>query len=145
MGTLLWRTYDLTFGLVLRAPGINCERETRHALQLAGATADYVHVKRLIEQQRPDLVHLHSRRGADILGGIAARMAGVRSVLSRRVDNPESPRVVKWKYRLYDRVITISQGIADVLLSEGLPAEKLVCARSAVLAEDYQAPCNRPW
>ena len=44
--------------LVLRAPGINCERETRHALQLAGATADYVHVKRLIEQ--PDLLDKYS-------------------------------------------------------------------------------------
>jgi glycosyltransferase involved in cell wall biosynthesis len=97
----------------------------------------------LIKKEGPDLVHLHSRRGADILGGLAARLAGVRSVLSRRVDNPESPFVVKWKYRLYDRVITISQGIADVLIGEGLPARKLVCVRSAVDQEAYQSVCDR--
>ncbi len=100
---------------------------------------------RLIRRERPDLVHLHSRRGADTLGGLAARMAGVKTVVSRRVDNPESPFVVKWKYRLYDRVVTISQGIAEVLLSEGLPPHKLVCVRSAVDVEAFQAECDRAW
>lgn len=100
-------------------------------------------LKRIIERERPDLVHLHSRRGADILGGIAARLAGVKTVVSRRVDNPEPPFVVKWKYRLFDRVIAISQGIADVLLGEGLPAGKLSCVRSAVDVEAYQGECDR--
>jgi len=40
--------------LVLRAPGINCERETLHGFELAGATCEYVHIKRLIEH--PDLL-----------------------------------------------------------------------------------------
>jgi glycosyltransferase involved in cell wall biosynthesis len=102
-------------------------------------------LKRIIDRERPDLVHLHSRRGADILGGLAAKMAGVKSVVSRRVDNPESPFVVKWKYRLFDRVITISQAIAEVLLREGLPSEKLDCVRSAVDVEAYQGRCDRAW
>jgi phosphoribosylformylglycinamidine synthase len=33
--------------LILRAPGINCERETFDAFERAGATPEYVHVKRL--------------------------------------------------------------------------------------------------
>ncbi len=33
--------------LVLRAPGINCERETAHAFERAGATCEFLHVKRL--------------------------------------------------------------------------------------------------
>ena len=99
----------------------------------------------VLKREQPDVVHLHSRRGADVLGGIAARLAGVKTVLSRRVDNPESPFVVKWKYRLYDRVITISQGIANVLQGEGLPAEKLVCVRSAVDVETLQGGCDRRW
>jgi phosphoribosylformylglycinamidine synthase len=37
-------------GLVLRAAGINCDVETQHALALAGAHADRVHVNRLIEE-----------------------------------------------------------------------------------------------
>jgi hypothetical protein len=73
----------------------------------------------LIRAEKPDLVHLHSRRGADTWGGLAAKLAGVPCVLSRRVDNPESRLAVALKYRLYDHVITISEGIRQVLLSEG--------------------------
>ncbi|KAA5542754.1 phosphoribosylformylglycinamidine synthase subunit PurQ [Roseiconus nitratireducens] len=35
--------------LVLRAPGTNCDEETSHAFQRAGATAERVHVNRLID------------------------------------------------------------------------------------------------
>jgi phosphoribosylformylglycinamidine (FGAM) synthase-like amidotransferase family enzyme len=37
--------------LVLRAAGVNCDMETRHALELAGAGADRIHVNRLIEDK----------------------------------------------------------------------------------------------
>ncbi len=37
--------------LVLRAAGVNCDMETRHALELAGAEADRIHVNRLIEDK----------------------------------------------------------------------------------------------
>ena len=40
--------------LVLRAPGINCERETWHAFQMAGGDPEYVHIKKLLKQ--PDLL-----------------------------------------------------------------------------------------
>ena len=36
--------------LILRAPGINCERETHHAYERAGAKSEYVHIKKLLEQ-----------------------------------------------------------------------------------------------
>jgi glycosyltransferase involved in cell wall biosynthesis len=97
-------------------------------------------LRHVLTQEQPDLVHLHSRRGADVLGGIAARLAGVPAILSRRVDNPESRFVAALKYRLYARVICISQGIADVLLSEGVPTEKVVVVRSAVDAAPWTSP-----
>ncbi len=34
--------------LILRAPGINCERETFHAFQRAGGAPDYVHITQLL-------------------------------------------------------------------------------------------------
>jgi len=98
---------------------------------------------RLIRAEQPDLVHLHSRRGADTWGGLAARLAGVPCVLSRRVDNPESRWAVALKYRLYDHVITISEGIRQVLLSEGLAPQKVSCVRSAVDAAPYLPPVDR--
>ncbi len=38
--------------LILRAAGTNCDLETQHAWQLAGAQADRMHVRQLIEQPR---------------------------------------------------------------------------------------------
>jgi glycosyltransferase involved in cell wall biosynthesis len=97
---------------------------------------------KLISAVKPDLVHLHSRRGADVWGAIAARMAGVPCVLSRRVDNPEPRWLVSIKYRLYDHVITISEGIREVLLKEGVAPQKVTCVRSAVDAAPYLPPVD---
>lgn len=97
-------------------------------------------LKRVLREEQPALVHLHSRRGADVLGGLAARGAKVPSILSRRVDNPESRLVAKLKYGLYSRVVCISQGIADVLLSEGVPADKVRVVRSAVDSAPWTSP-----
>ena len=100
-------------------------------------------LRRLIRSWRPDLVHLHSRIGADSMGGIACRLERVPVVHSRRVDNPESRLMVALKYRLFDRVIAISQGIGRVLLAEGLPPEKLRVVRSAVDCAPFERPCDR--
>ncbi|MFV0664581.1 glycosyltransferase [Denitromonas sp.] len=94
-------------------------------------------LKQTIRTHRPDIVHIHSRRGADLWGGMAARLAGVPCVLSRRVDNPEARWAVALKYRLFDHVITISEGIRQVLLAEGLAPEKVSCVRSAVDPKPY--------
>lgn len=80
----------------------------------------------------PDIVHVHSRRGADWYGPLAARLAGVPVVLSRRVDNPETPIVARAKYALVERVIAISERIREVALESGVPATKVICVRSAV-------------
>lgn len=98
---------------------------------------------RHLRKHRPELVHLHSRIGADVMGGIACRLAGVPVVHSRRVDNPEPRWMVALKYRLHDRVIAISEGIGQVLLAAGLPAAKLRLVRSAVDRERFDRPCNR--
>jgi glycosyltransferase involved in cell wall biosynthesis len=99
----------------------------------------------IIKSERPDIVHLHSRRGADTLGGLAAKMSGTRSILTRRVDNPEFNPWARMKYRLYDRVITISEGIRDVLVKEGVPQNRIVTVPSAVDAAHYDKKCDPQW
>ncbi len=99
--------------------------------------------RRYLRGSRPDLVHLHGRIGADVMGGIACRLEGIPVVHSRRVDNPEPRWVVALKYRLHDRVIAISEGIGQVLLTAGLPAEKLRLVRSAVDSKHFDRPCSR--
>ena len=44
--------------LILRAPGINCERETYDAYERAGANSEYLHIKKLLAQ--PELLDQYS-------------------------------------------------------------------------------------
>jgi glycosyltransferase involved in cell wall biosynthesis len=102
-------------------------------------------LRSIITAGRPDLVHVHSRRGADLWGALAARSQRVPALITRRVDNPENPLIARMKYRLFDRTITISEAIRQVLLSEGVPAEKISCVPSAVDHRRYATPCDREW
>jgi glycosyltransferase involved in cell wall biosynthesis len=100
---------------------------------------------RIIRRERPDIVHVHSRRGADLWAALAAHATKTKAVLTRRVDNPEPSWVARVKYRPYDRVITISNGIRRVLMSEGVPAKKIVCVPSAVDGQPYEHECAKEW
>ncbi|NND53780.1 MAG: glycosyltransferase family 4 protein [Gammaproteobacteria bacterium] len=86
----------------------------------------------------PDLVHVHSRRGADMWGGLGARWAKVPAVLTRRVDNPEPALLAPMKYGRYQRVIGVSNGILNVLRQMGVAEDKLRLVYSAVDAENCQ-------
>jgi glycosyltransferase involved in cell wall biosynthesis len=85
-----------------------------------------------LRELRPDLVHVHSRRGADWFGGIAARRARVPAVVTRRVDSPEVRLKAALKYRRYERVIAISAAIRDQLIAAGVAAARITLIRSAV-------------
>ena len=100
---------------------------------------------RIISSEKPDIVHVHSRRGADIWGGLAARLTKTPAIITRRVDNPELIWIVRLKYLLYNRVITISDGIRQVLLSEGLNPENVTLIHSAVDFSNYGGPAEREW
>ena len=92
----------------------------------------WTRLTRLMREVQPDLVHVHSRRGADWWGGLAANSAGIPAIISRRVDNPEPRWLARRKYARYARIIAISEGIAAVLTSAGIARDKLVCVRSAL-------------
>ncbi len=110
-----------------------------YALPLHGDLDPYFPARfaRILHTVQPDLVHLHSRRGADTVGAIVARWRGQKIVLSRRVDNPETAWLVGLKYRLYDHVIAISKAIQNILIQQGVPAQKITCVPSAVEIERY--------
>lgn len=99
----------------------------------------YLAIGRILRRERPDLVHLHSRRGADLWGVLAARRHGVPVVLSRRVDNIEARIGVAVKYRLADRIVTISEGIRRVVLAQGIDPAKVICVPSGVDTERYRS------
>ena len=96
------------------------------------------------KEARPDIVHCHSRRGADILGGLAASFADIPTVVSRRVDNTEMRLMAALRYRPFKKVIAISDAVANVLLDRGVEAERLITIRDAVdvSAFDNQPDCD---
>ena len=100
-------------------------------------------VSAYLRRTRPDLVHVHSRRAADVWGGIGALRARVPAVLTRRVDNPDIALIGTLKYRLYRRVIAISGDIRQRLLRQGVPAEKLALVHSAVETTDDEPRLSR--
>jgi len=99
-------------------------------------------LRQLLVEREPDIVHCHSRRGGDFLGGQAAAMAGIPAVLSRRVDNPEAGFLSSLRYRPFRKVVAISDAIAGVLDSAGLAREKRVIIRSAVDTDRFVAKPN---
>lgn len=91
---------------------------------------------------RADLLHVHSRRGADAYGGRAAARLGMPAVVSRRVDNVESAWLARWRYRPYATVIAISEAIRELLQTRmRVPAGKLTCVPDAVDIDRFQ-PVN---
>jgi glycosyltransferase involved in cell wall biosynthesis len=97
---------------------------------------------RVIRWEAPDLVHCHSRRGADVLGGLAARLMGVPAVLSRRVDHPEPGAVAGFRYRPFRKVIAISENVAASLRDSGLDEQRMTVIRSAVDHERFTQPVD---
>lgn len=108
-----------------------------HAIPMAGDLDLSLiwRLRGLLRKEKPDLLHLHSRRGPEILGAIAGRLHGLPIVYSRRNDHHESPVITRVKYKLYDRVVAISAAIGDVLRDSGVPAEKIRVVRSAFTPE----------
>ena len=97
----------------------------------------------LLKTEQPDLVHCHSRRGADWLGGRAARAAGIPALVSRRVDNREAAWRARLRYRPYQRIVAISDTIAGVLRDDGVESGRIETIRSAVDATVYAQPPDK--
>ena len=94
-----------------------------------------------LKVKAPDIVHCHSRRGADLLGGLAASYADIPAVVSRRVDNTEMRLMATLRYKPFRKIIAISDAIAAVLREHDVADERIAVIRSAV---DAKAFANTP-
>ena len=99
-------------------------------------------IKHIVRKNDIHIVHAHSRKGADLWGLIAAKQAGVASVITRRVDNTEPAWFAKLKYNNASAVVSISKGIEKVLLAEGVKPERLRTIRSVVDTEKFTVTPN---
>jgi len=92
----------------------------------------------IIRKEKPDIVHSHSRRGADFLAGYITKLNSIPNVISRRVDSIEPKFLSKLRYRLFRKVIVISKKIYSILSDVGIDQEKLVLIRSAVDVKRFE-------
>jgi len=99
-------------------------------------------LKQYLQSSRPDIVHCHSRRGADMLGGLAASIADIPAVVSRRVDNTELRLLAAIRYRPFAKIIAISHAVARVLQEHGVDASRIEVIRDAVDTERFRMAGN---
>jgi glycosyltransferase involved in cell wall biosynthesis len=95
-----------------------------------------------LQSSSPDLLHCHSRRGADMLGGLAASFAAVPAVVSRRVDNTEMRLLAALRYRPFRKIIAISEAISRVLQEHDVDASRIEVIRSAVDTAQFEDAPN---
>jgi len=96
-------------------------------------------LKKIIVNNSVRIVHLHSSH-AHALGLLAARSAGnCKVILSRRVDFHIRNNILsRAKYLNVDRVIAISERVKRVLVSDGVPEERVDVVYSGVDIERFQ-------
>jgi glycosyltransferase involved in cell wall biosynthesis len=97
----------------------------------------------VLRDEGADLLHCHSRRGADFPGGWAAKLTGIPGIVSRRVDSAESPTAAAIRYWPFARVVAISDHIATVLQKSRVRTRKLTVIRSAVDADAISTDVDR--
>ncbi len=95
-------------------------------------------IHQVLKKVKADIVHIHSRRGADFWGTWAAKLSHCKSICTRRVDNPEAHWFTRFKYSQYDQVVAISDGIRRVLLAQGLSPQQVITIRSVIDTQKYQ-------
>lgn len=98
----------------------------------------------LFESRQPSLVHVHSRRGADLFGGWNARWAGVPAILTRRVESAEFKPLAYIKYQPYAAIIAISRAIeAQLKENVGLPENRIHHVPSGIGTDRYRPAQQR--
>ncbi len=106
-----------------------------------GGDLDFGLVRRLravFSSVRPDIVHVHSRRGADLFAGFACFAEGLPAVLTRRVDSPEPASWARFKYRPYRAIVAISRAVEAQLTGRaGLDKTRIRRIPSAVNPHEF--------
>ncbi len=96
-------------------------------------------LSRLMKQLRPDVVHAHDPH-AVAMAALALSMSGARTprplpplVAARRVDFPiKGNALSRWKYRQVDYFVCASEAIRQILLADGIAADRAVTIHEGI-------------
>ncbi len=94
---------------------------------------------RVIKRLAPDVIHAHDPHGVAMaslalsLGSSTAQGRAPRLVASRRVDfHLKGNSFSRWKYRQVDAFIAASEAIRQMLVADGVPAERSVTVHEGI-------------
>jgi glycosyltransferase involved in cell wall biosynthesis len=100
-----------------------------------------VKLARLLRRTRTDLLHTHTQLAPNILGRLAARLAGARVVSHMHIENYFRPNALARRYhatldnltaRLCTSVIAVSEDTRRALVEQGYPGERIVVVHNGV-------------
>jgi glycosyltransferase involved in cell wall biosynthesis len=89
----------------------------------------FARILRLLRRERVDIVHAHSSRDA-WLAGAAGKMLGIPVFRTRHLlTRIGGPFVYA---RLTDRVLTVSEGVRQYLISAGVPGDRIIAVPTGI-------------
>jgi len=102
-------------------------------------------LSRLLRQWQPEIVHAHDPHAVAMTSlalSFAAPVPRPKVVASRRVDfHLQGNAFSQWKYRQVDGFIAASGAIRDILVHDGIPADRIVVVHDGI---DVGKIANRP-
>jgi len=103
-------------------------------------------LNRVIKRLRPDVIHAHDAHGVAMaglalsLGAASAKDGEPPLVAARRVDfHLRSNSFSRWKHRQVDCFIAASEAIRQMLVADGVPAERTVTVHEGIDVEHVLA------
>src|SRR5258708_832452 len=106
-------------------------------------------LSRVVRNLQPDIIHAHDAHGAAMaalalsFGSSAAKRAGGRApalVVARRVDfHLRGNSFSRWKHRQADCFIAASEAIRQMLVADGVPADRTVTVHEGIDIEHVLA------
>ena len=103
-------------------------------------------LNRVIKRLKPDVIHAHDAHGVAMaglalsLGAAAAKNGEPPLVASRRVDfHLRSNSFSRWKHRQVDCFIAASEAIRQMLIADGVPADRTVTVHEGIDVEHVLA------
>jgi glycosyltransferase involved in cell wall biosynthesis len=97
---------------------------------------------RLLKRLRPDVIHAHDPHGV-AMAAFALSMGGPAQpplIASRRVDfHLKGHSLSRWKYRQVDCFIAASDAIRQMLMTDGIPADRVITVHEGIDVDHVRA------
>jgi glycosyltransferase involved in cell wall biosynthesis len=80
-----------------------------------------------------------------VWGLLAARLSQTPAIITRRVDNPENPWVARLKYKNYNAVVSVSNGVRKVMARSGISPKDIKIIPDCVDIDRFTFARDTQW